>query len=352
MMKPKIIGISILAIIVVVAVFFQLHPLNRPVITLKGLVGGEKTGLLDDPDFKNILQAKYGFVLDYSKAGSIEMVTGDISNYDFLFPSSQTALEIFKATKGSKPNDNIFNSPMVIYSWNNVTEALAKTGIVQQHDGVYYIDFPKLVDLVLQKKKWSDIGLDIYGNIAIISTDPTKSNSGNMFAGLLANTLNGDVVTAATVTAVLPKIEQVFGRLGYMESSSGDLFEQYLRTGAGAKPIIIGYENQMIEFAHENPDIWQNLKENIRILYPVPTVWSAHPLIALTPKAKDLITALKDKEVQKIAWEKHGFRTTLLGTQNDFKILKTINIPATIDKVMPLPNADIMEQIILALQKK
>lgn len=353
-MKPNImIGLVILVIIAIGAVFFQMHPITKPVITLKGLVGGEKMGLLDDSDFKNILKSKYGFELDYSKAGSIEMVEGDIGNNDFLFPSSQTALELFKAAKGQQllKSDTIFNSPLVIYSWNTVTDALVKTGIVHQTDGVYYLDFPKLIALVSQNKKWSELGLDLYGNISITTTDPTKSNSGNMFAGLLANTLNGEVVTPATVAPVIPKLQQFFEKLGYLEPSSADLFEQYLKTGVGAKPMIVGYENQMIEFSHDNPDIWQTVKNNIRILYPVPTVWSAHPLLVLTPKAKDLIVALQDKEIQKIAWEKHGFRTGLLGTQNDIMILKTINIPATIDKVMPLPNAVVMDQIIIALQK-
>ena len=69
-----------------------------------------------------------------------------------------------------------------------------------------------------------------------------------------------------------------------MEHSSGDLFEQYLKTGMGAKPMIAGYENQMIEFAIENPNDWNMVKEQVAVLYPEPTVWSSHPLIALNEK--------------------------------------------------------------------
>ncbi len=38
-----------------------------------------------------------------------------------------------------------------------------------------------------------------------------------------------------------------------MESSSSDLFDQFLKTGMGAKPLIAGYENQLLEFAVEKP---------------------------------------------------------------------------------------------------
>jgi len=103
------------------------------------------------------------------------------------------------------------------------------------------VDTRKLINLVLQDKKWSDIGInDLYGKISIISNDPTKSNSGNMFAGLLADLLNkGEVVDDTSVDSILPQVRQVFDRLGYMEPSSADLFDQYLNTGLGANYNVI-----------------------------------------------------------------------------------------------------------------
>ena len=59
-----------------------------------------------------------------------------------------------------------------------------------------------------------------------------------MFAGLLANTLCGGTADEATVEAVLPRLQTIFRNLGYMESSSSDLFDQFLKTGIGAKPMI------------------------------------------------------------------------------------------------------------------
>ena len=354
-MNTKVLGVVILVVIIAAALFFQISPIAKPTITLKGFVGGEKTGLLDDEQFKKILKNRYGLILDYSKAGSIEMVKEDTTGADFLFPSSQTALEIFKTTKGHQlvKSENIFNSPLVCFTWDNVAEALIKAGIAQKQDNIYFVDFPKLVELVLSNKKWADIGLPaLYGSVTVISTDPTKSNSGNMLAGLIANTVTGDIVDESSVDKALPKVKLFFTKLGYMEHSSSDLFEQFLRTGIGAKPIIAGYENQVIEFADQNQESWENVKNKIRILYPIPTVWSAHQLIALTPKAQQLIKALQDKDIQKIAWERHGFRTGLLGVNNDRKVLKVVGIPDSIEKVVPLPNPAVMDRIILSLQKQ
>jgi hypothetical protein len=133
--------------------------------------------------------------------------------------------------------------------------------------------------------------------------------------------------------------------MGYQEHSTGILFEQYLQKGVGAYPLIVGYENQIVEFSLQNPQAWPKVKDRMRILYPVPTVWSSHPLIAQTPAAGRLIEALKDPELQRLAWEKHGFRTGLLGVQNDPGILAIEGIPAEVTKIIAMPNPRVMQRI-------
>ncbi|MDQ1354622.1 MAG: hypothetical protein QG657_4931 [Acidobacteriota bacterium] len=356
MKLSQTIGIIILVIIIGGAVGYKFFYVDKPVTHLKGLVGGEKMAFLENEKVRSILKKKYGLVVDYSKAGSIEMVKEAAGpDIDFLWPSSQVALELFKMTKSSQllKDEIIFNSPIVLYSWDIVVDALIKAGMVRKVDEVYYIfDFPRLLDLIVDNKKWSDIGLDeLFGKIIIISTDPSKSNSGNMFAGLVANIRNnGDVVDDGTIDTILPGIKNFFSRLGYMEHSSSDLFEQYLKTGVGAKPIIAGYENQIIEFSLQYRDLWPKIKEKMRILYPEPTVWSAHPLMILKPNAKELITALRDPEINKIAWESHGFRTGMLGVQNDPKVLQVVGIPGNIIKIIPMPGPQVMDKIIRGIQ--
>lgn len=363
-MKGRLIGIGVLVLIIAAALVWQFGlrkntgigaVLTGKTETVKGYIGSEKTGFLDDERIKTILRSKYGLVVDYATAGSIEMVRGSVgSDIDFLWPSSQVALELYRMTRdnASVKSDIIFSSPIVLYSWNIVSDALVKQGIVQKQNATYFIsDFSKLLTLDVQNKKWSDIGLtELYGRIAITTTDPNKSNSGMMFSGLMADVLNGDVVDSATVNPLLPTIRAFYRKLGYMENTTGVLFDQYLRTGVGSYPLIVGYENQIVEFSLQNKDIWQKVKDTMRILYPVPTVWSSHPFIALTARASKLMQALKDPEIQKIAWEQHGFRTGLVGAQNDPNALQITGIPDTVTKVVPMPTPQVMDLILSAIQ--
>ena len=321
--------------------------------TLTGLAGSEKINFLDNPQIKKLLWKRYRAKLDYSKAGSIEMVTNPPPNQDFLWPSSQVAVELYKL-RGKKlaKSGVVFNTPIVFYSWDIVTDALEKQGYVEKRDGVYFVvKTRELIDLVIQKAKWKDLGLDLYGPVTIASTDPSKSNSGNMFAGLLANILNdGEVVSTENLPQTLPRVKQFFDRLGYMEHSTGVLFEQYLRTGVGAHPIIVGYENSLIEFARQHEDVWEQVRGKMRVLYPVPTVWSDHTLIAVSPKAKGLLPALEDKDIQQLAWDEHGFRTSVAGVINDPKLLGSIGIAERISQVMRMPSPQVMDAIVRTLQ--
>ena len=346
-------GILIIAAAIVFIVWFRFN--SKPEVKLKGIVGSEKSALLENEKVKQILHKKYGIILEYARAGSIEMVSDSVKpDIDFLWPSSQVALEIFKLKHASRivKSELIFNSPIVLYSWDIVVNALIKQGIVSKESESYYVvDMPRLLAFIKEGKKWSEIGLtELYGKLIISTTDPTKSNSGNMYAGLIANILNGDVVNSDEELAkVLPSLKEIFTKQGFMQSSSGFLFEQFLKTGVGQYPIIAGYENQIVEFSLMNKDFWPKVKGKIKILYPIPTVWSEHPLLALNKKSAILIDALKDPEIQKIAWEHHGFRTGLIGLQNDPKVLEVVGIPENITKIVPMPKALIMEKIISAI---
>lgn len=327
----------------------------KSIETVHGLVGGEKIALLDDPEVQKILRDRYGIAVDATKAGSIEMVEGDTSGQDFLWPSSRIALDLFKSRHGaSVATATTFDSPIVLYAWSPVADALARTGYLHVRKGVRYVtDFPRLSRMIVRGKPWSSVGLgQVYGPISIFTTDPNKSNSGLMFAGLLANALNGDrVVTEPELAHVLPDVEQVYGRLGYLETSSLDLFNQFLATGIGAKPVIAGYENQLIEFTVEHPSQKDNLQRQIRILYPQPTVWSEHILIALDGRGKRLLDALNDSDIQRLAWERHGFRSGVLNGSNDPAAAGVTGVPRDITSIIPVPAFRVMNQILNALAR-
>ena len=359
----KLIGIGILVVVAAVAVIatqVDWEGLQRDVptrlspVTLSIYYGGEKSRFLKNPEIEKILSDRYKITLQATKRGSIEMsTTDDTTGQHCIWPSNQVAVALAKRSgKTVLRDENIFNSPIVFYAWRPVTEALATAGIVEQRSGGHYVvKSRELVDMVIAGKRWKDdLGLNIYGPIRIFSTDPRKSNSGNMWSGLLANLMNGgEVATDASIGAVLPRVTSYFQSMGHMEHSSGDIFENFLKQGMGSRPIIVGYENQLPEFILEHPDYKTLIQNKITILYPEPTVFSSHPLISLKAPCKRLEEALKDKEVQDIAWRMHGFRTGLLGVTNDPSVLGATGIPESVDLVIPMPDASVMSRIIQSL---
>ncbi|MFA6558727.1 MAG: hypothetical protein WCT03_20060, partial [Candidatus Obscuribacterales bacterium] len=180
--------------------------------------------------------------------------------------------------------------------------------------------------------------------------DPRFSNSGFIFAGLLASTLNGgDIPDDTTIDTVMPKLSSVFTRLGFMEQSSKDLFQGYLTRGMGAYPMIAGYESQLVEYILQNPASKDEILRTRRVLYSEPTVWSNHPFIARTANGKRLLEAMKDPAIQEIAWKKHGFRSGLPNVVNDIKALGINDMPATINNVVEMPSPSVMEKILTGL---
>jgi hypothetical protein len=359
----KFLGLIILLVVAAAAAFFMFSKdkvsalfdgggsvvatANLTLVT--GKAGSEKMNFLQSDTVRQLL-AEQGLRVEVRKSGSLEMVLETTaSGEDFLWPASQVNVEFFKNSGGTiQQAADIFNSPIVLYSWDIVTDALIKAGIVQHRQGVNYIvDLPKLLEHIMAKRQWKEINMpQLYGSMIIRTTDPSKSNSGSMFAALIANTLNGgEVVAADSVASVLPQVKDFYARLGYMEDSSAVLFEKFLQQGVGAYPLIVGYENQLVEYSLMHKEHLDLLKAKVRILYPVPTVWASHPLIALNANGKKLLTALKNKEIQSIAWEEHGFRSGLMGVENDPGVLDVIGLPKSIDAVMPMPSAAVMEQI-------
>lgn len=350
-MKTKLIGLAILAVVVIGAAAYVFISKGNDVVEISGFVGGEKIGLLEDEEVQDIVRDDYGLSIDYAKAGSIEMISIDTEGKDFLFPSNQTALELYEKQIGSPvKSEIIFNTPIVLYTRAEIADAMVTQGMASKNKGVYYVDMVALAECIETGRAWSEIGLpQLYGTVTVGTTDPTKSNSGNMFAGLLANTLAGGVADEGTLPEILPRLKGIFDRLGYMESSSSDLFDQFLKTGMGAKPLIAGYESQLIEFAVENEDTWKDIKGDIVMMYPTPTVWSSHVFIALDDSGSLGIDALLDEEVQRLAWEKHGFRTGVYDTPTGTNDFNVEGIAEELTQVSPMPDADTMQAIIDAL---
>ncbi len=54
--------------------------------------------------------------------------------------------------------------------------------------------------------------------------------------------------------------------------------------------------------------------------------------------------------MQAVAWAEHGFRTGLIGVENDPAAIKVATLPDQVTLVVPMPSARVMEQVIAAVK--
>ncbi len=395
-MNKKYIGIGIFILLIglIVGIKFigdKNDGGSSNITTIYVATGGGKEDFIADSEVANILLKKYKIKVVYDNwsngktitkpliresvnLGNSEVITKikngesisinseDVSKYDALFTSDQRFYDYYKLSPDKSKNEAdryyvldgglTLNTPIVIYSWKEVVNALIKEKIVTNEDGVYYItDMNKLIDYILNGKKWKDIGLkDLYGNINIASTDPVSSSPGATYYGLLLSILSGGEINDATIETNLKKLKVFYQKSGYMNNTPADLFERYLKTGMGGEPMIVDYEKSIIDFANSNPTGFNQVKDDIVVLYPKPTIWNSHCLTIFSENGKKLLQAFEDEEISKIAWEKYGFRTGVTGTSVSVNDLG-IGIPSKITSTVTSLKMNYYNELIEYLSK-
>lgn len=398
--KKKWIGIGIFVFLIIAIIVIKVIVDNNndnPTNKYKNLTqiyvatGGGKEDFLADERIQEILAEKYGIAVtwdNWSNGKTIakplireyvglgnesiasSMANGmtytinspGVSKYDALFTSDQRFYDYYKLSPKDGEADRYtvldggltLNTPIVIYSWKEVVNAFITEGIVTQgEDGVYYItDMNKLIDYILEGKKWSDIGLtELYGTINIASTDPVTSSPGATYYGLLLSILGEGQITDENLQTNLPKLKTFYQKSGYMNNTPADLFERYLKTGMGGEPMIVDYEKSIIDFANSNPNGFSQVKDDIVILYPKPTIWNSHCFMAFSDNGKKLYDALNDEEISQIAWEKYGFRTGVTGGNYDVSSLG-MAVPTKITNTVSSLKMDYYNELIEFLSEK
>ena len=387
--KRKWIGIGVFIVLILVIIGIKVFSGSNNLgnlTTIYVATGGGKEDFLSDEKVQEILRKKYklNVVFDTWSNGktitkpliresvklgnesiinrinngeNITINTSGVTKYDALFTSDQRFYDYYKIFPNKEKDEAdrytvlagglTLNTPIVVYSWKEVVNALINESIVTETDGVYYItDMNKLIDYILSNKKWSDIGLtDLYGNINIASTDPVSSSPGATYYGLLLSILSNGQISDDTIDENLVKLKQFYQKSGYMNNTPADLFERYLKTGMGGEPMIVDYEKSIIDFANSNPTGFNQVKDNIVVLYPKPTIWNSHCLTIFTENGKKLYEAFEDEEIGQIAWEKYGFRTGISGGTYDVSTIG-IGVPQNITSTVTSLKMDYYNKLI------
>lgn len=390
--KKTVIGIGIFVILIGAIILIKYvsdndsNVIGGKLTNVYVATGGGKEDFLSDKDVKRILEKKYRLNVTFdtwsngktvalpliresvglgnqsiinkiSNGEEITINTEGVTKYDALFTSDQRFYDYYKLSPNKVNGESMrytvldggltLNTPIVIYSWKEVVDVLIKENIVSEKDSVYYItDMYKLINYILESKKWSDIGLsNLYGTINIASTDPVSSSPGATYYGLLLSILSESQVTSENISKNLPKLKEFYIKSGYMNNTPADLFERYLKTGMGGEPMIVDYEKSVIDFANTNPDAFEQVKDEIRILYPTPTIWNSHCFAVFSDNGAKLYKALEDKDIGQIAWEKYGFRTGVTGGTYDVSSIG-IGVPQSISSTVTSLKMDTYNQLI------
>ncbi len=397
MKNKKVLGVIIFIILVVIVVLLKLRmdiENGDEVLAdehIKGLTtvyvatGGGKEDFLADKDVQKILKEKYKLnvifdnwsngktitaplIREYVGLGNQEIVkrmengekftirSEGVTKYDALFTSDQRFYDYYKLQPNKEAGESdryavqggglTLNTPVVIYSWKEVVDRLEAEEIVSLKDGVYYItDMNKLMQYVLDSKPWKEIGLsELFANVNIASTDPVTSSPGATYYGILLSILCGGEIMDEKVNENLPKLKEFYIKSGYMNNTPADLFQNYLMSGMGGKPMIVDYEKSMIDFSNANPEGFMQVASNVRILYPIPTMWNSHCFAYFNENGKAVYQALEDPEIGQIAWERYGFRTGVTGGSYDVSKVN-LPVPQTITSVVTSLKMDLYNKL-------
>src|SRR6267142_817403 len=127
---------------------------------LFGFAGGEKEGFLANARVRDLLERRFGLVLDARRAGSVEMVRERAlldQHPQFLWPSSSVLVDVAHSSGLQLSRDQvIFCSPIVLYSWDRIADGLVKGGFAQHAGGPRYtIDLEKLLRAIIAGERWA-----------------------------------------------------------------------------------------------------------------------------------------------------------------------------------------------------
>ena len=393
-MNKRIIGIILFVVLIIIIIcigFFNGKEdgiIKKNLTTVYVATGGGKEDFISDPDIIKIMQKKYKLDVVYDNwsngktvklplvreaiglgnkkldPNTVTISTEGATVYDALFTSDQRFYDYYKLQPNKEAGEAdrltvldgglVLYTPIVLYSWKDVANKLIEQKIVTKgEDNIYYVtDMTKLINMILDGKTWKDIGLnELFGNINIASTDPVTSSPGATYYGLLLSILSNGNINDQNINTNLDKLKVFYKKSGYMNNTPADLFERYLKTGVGGEAIIVDYEKSLIEFAISNPNGYEQVKNEMIILYPKPTMWNTHCFAVFSDKGKKLYKALQDEEIQKIAWEKYGYRTGFTGSDYSAEKLG-VNVPKTLTSTVTTLKYDYYNQLIAKLSEK
>ncbi len=285
---------------------------GRKLETVHILFSKDKKGLIQDTAFRDLLKTRFGLVVIGAKYDPEEIPAAALKGMDGVWtigPFSESIPEKFPS-KDSGSKGNVFSSPIVIYSWSDILHTLVGEGIAKISNDIHYLtDFPRLIQLMRDRRTWSTLGLrNMEGTVVLRTADPADSPVGRLSAYLIAESLPDPPSGGVNNSLPTAGLKELYEIMGPLPDSEEALFSKFLKQGPWTYPFAMATESQIIAFHQAFPAYRKKMESRIRVLYPEPTLDIPHPFVAFTPKGKRLLEALNSEKVQQFAAKKYGYR--------------------------------------------
>jgi len=351
-------GLTVILIVGVMGVVgvsvYQLWQTNQMGV-VTGLIGSEKADFFRDPQVIELLAKKYQLEVKAQSVGSRTIVDQvQQGKYDFAFPAGAPSAERIIAATGKKQTYNVFFTPMAVASWQDIAQMLADNGLAKKQANYYTLDLKGLLDIILidKGKRWNELKNNttypVNKSILIASTDVRSSNSAAMYLALASFVVNdNNIIQSSDILKVVDPMANLFLKQGFVEGTSALPFDNYLVMGKGQAPLVMIYESQFIEAAAKG-----NLRPEMVLMYPEPTIFTRHILIALTEAGDKLGQALMNgPDLQKLAVE-YGLRNNNVTYFREFKQAHKINVADDLVNVVEPPRYEVLEDLIKQIEQK
>ncbi len=325
-----------------------------PVEEISGVIALDVEPYFADPRVQKRL-AELGFRLKTTRIGSRDMAARVVKDQtpEFLYPSGVVAgNQIVDAAKKAGVTATMVSpiyTPMVIASWTPIAKILAANGMATQNkEGGWTVDFAKLTQTMLDKKRWKELkdaqAYDVGKSVLVSTTDVRKSNSAAMYLALTAYVVNGNemVTDQAAAQKAASTVLGLFKRQGYQENYVNGNFDDYASIGIGKTPMAFIYENQMVGYALSK----RGLGDGMVLLYPQPTVFNKVVFVATTDRARKLGELLAtDTALQRLAVD-FGFRIADSAYFGQVAQGVGLTVDTRITQIIDPPSFDLMGQMI------